>query len=419
MGFARALTRENRTVTAASIWGTWPGDDVTNTAAGIPVTPSNSLQLMAVYGSVQLITNEISTLPRDYKGPEPAWLAAPTPDLDWIAWCGQLLMSWLLQGNVFLYLMFANGRLIAVVPLDPAKCRVAREGGRKVVYVNGTINPNVMHCPGLMMPGSDVGLAPVEMARQSIGLGKAAQEYGSRNFDSDLNMPGVIEIPGEMQFEKKRELAQMWRRNRSRTGKGLPGVLDKGATWKPTGVTNEQAQFLATRQFTAAEIAGQMFLLDPSDLGIAVAGTSLTYANLAQRNTRRVQVTLMPWIRRLELVVTTLTGGDFHLNVDARLRGDTRESYETLKVGLDAGFLTIADVREILNLPPLDLNDSASYRELAEAVQKIYLGVGVVLTAEEAREILNRAGANLDPKVDPSPPAAAATPIGGAEDDAA
>ena len=358
-------------IDASAVWGEWGSDVSSLTASGIRVTPTSSMQLLAVYGSVQLITNEISTLPRDFTGVEPDWLTDPTPDLNWIAWCGQVLMSWLLQGELYLFLMYSGVELIAAIPLDPAKCSVRREQGRKVVCVNGIRNDNVVHFPALMMPGSDRGLSPVEMARQSIGLGLAAQEFGAKQFDGDLNMPGVIEMEKQAQPDTKKAMASMWRRNRSRAGRGLPGILDDGAKWKATGITNEQAQFLETRQFTAAEIAGQMFLLDPSDLGIAVQGTSLTYANLAQRNTRRVQVTLMPWIRRLELVVTSLTRGTFKLNVDARLRGDTRESYETLGVALDHDFMNIAEVREILNLDPLAPSKPPTFTEKVDMVGQL------------------------------------------------
>lgn len=41
-------------------------------------------------------------------------------------------------------------------------------------------------------------------------------------------------------------------------------------------------------------------------------------------------------------------------------------------------------------------------REIAEMIQKIYLGVGVVISTREARAILNRAGAGLDPGSDPT-----------------
>jgi hypothetical protein len=143
--------------------------------------------------------------------------------------------------------------------------------------------------------------------------------------------------------------------------------------------------------------------LDPSDLGIPVDGTSLTYANLGQRNTRRVQVTLLPWIRRIESSLSPLVPGvSYRFYLDARLRGDTRESYETLAVGIAAGFMTIDEARTILGMEPRpDQTQAPTALELAEMIQKIYLGVGVVLTAEEARDILNSGGANLAPGFTP------------------
>jgi hypothetical protein len=48
--------------------------------------------------------------------------------------------------------------------------------------------------------------------------------------------------------------------------------------------------------------------------------------------------------------------------------------------------------------------------DLAQMIQKIYLGVGVVITAQEARDLLNEAGANLPADVNPAPPTPAAPP---------
>jgi len=131
--------------------------------------------------------------------------------------------------------------------------------------------------------------------------------------------------------------------------------LQGGASWKPTGINHEQAQFLKTRQYSAAEIAGQMFLVDPSDLGIPVEGTSLTYANLQDRNTRRVQVTLLPWIIRLENALSSLLQQPRYVkfNVDGLLRGDQKTRYESYGVGIDKGFLLPDEAREKEDLPPL------------------------------------------------------------------
>ena len=43
-----------------------------------------------------------------------------------------------------------------------------------------------------------------------------------------------------------------------------------------------------------------------------------------------------------------------------------------------------------------ETDDDVSAMEIAEVVQKVYLGVGKVITADEARAIVNLAGGNLD-----------------------
>lgn len=338
-------------------WGVWPGDGGGPTWSGIPVNEGSATQLLAVYGSSSFITDEISTLPVDVdNAPRPDWVDNPSEGVDRIGFIGQNVWSLLLSGGSYIGVIRSRGQVVAVESLDPGRCDRKVINGRPVNLVNGEIPPfEVIYIPGRMRPGDLVGMSPVEWCRQTIGLGLAATRYGAQFFDGEGNMPGVIESPNVMQPDTMRNLAAQWRARRQKGGRGLPGVLQAGATWKPTGVTNEQAQFLATRRYTAAEIAGQMFLLDPSDLGIGVEGTSLTYANLAQRNERRMRVALMPWIRRIESKLSLLIpGGEYRFDVDAGLRGSTRESYETLAVAVDSGIMTQDEAREILGLEALE-----------------------------------------------------------------
>lgn len=396
--------------TANGGWGFWPGEGGGRSASGIRVDEMTASRLLAVYGSASFITDEISTLPVNIDDADrPDWVDNPSEGLDRIGWLSQNVWSLLLSGNAYNAVLGNPANPSAFEPLDPDRVQVVRDRGRKVFLVAGEpARFPVAHIPGRMRPGDLVGMSPVEYARQSIGLGLAAQHYGSEFFDGEGDMPGVIELPHPAQPETLRNLARQWQRKRRKGGRGLPGVLEAGASWKPTGVTNEQAQFLQTRKFTAAEIAGQMFLLDPSDLGIPVEGSNLTYANLQQRDQRRMRVALMPWIRRIESQMSFwVTGGDYRFDVDAHLRGNTKESYETAKVAIDAGLFT-ADwaSTEIFGFPPEAVGDGVTEptaRELAEMIQKIYLGVGVVVTADEAREILNNGGADLPANFAPTP----------------
>jgi HK97 family phage portal protein len=371
--FKRAEVREQ-----ATTWGAWPGEAVM-VAGNVRVDAESSMQLLTVYGCVRLITDSISTLPVDaYRRTgedakeeiaKPLWLSQPTVDLDFTSWCTQVLTSLLLHGNAYIAVMRSEGRIVELVPLDPTKVLVRRDRGRKVYIIAGMpYTGEILHLKGLMMPGSDVGLSPIEYARQSIGLGLASVKFGAQFFEGEGNMPGVIEMPGRAQPETMKAIADSWRRRRREGGRGLPGVLQEGAMWKPTGVTNEQAQFLATRQFTAAEIAGQMFMVDPTELGIGVQGQSLTYANLEQRNTRFVRVTLLPWIVRIEKALSDLMAQPRYVkfNINALLRGDLKTRYESYAIGISAGFLEVNEPRDWEELPPLEVQDAPDTEVMAE-----------------------------------------------------
>jgi HK97 family phage portal protein len=351
----------------ATTWGLWPGE-MTQVVGGVSVTEQTSMQLLTVYGSVRLISDSIATLPLDVyrrtgddakvEVAKPKWLQQPTTNLDFTAWVSQVLSSLLLHGNAYVVVLRNEvGAIVELIPLDPSKVRVTRDRGRLAYMVNGQrVDAEMLHLKGLMLPGSDVGLSPVEYARQSIGLGLAAVKFGTGYFEGEGNMPGVIEMPGSAQSETLKAIADQWRRRRREGGRGLPGVLQEGAVWKPTGVTNEQAQFLATRKFTSAEIAGQMFMIDPTELGIGIEGSSLTYANLEQRNTRFVRVTLLPWIVRLEKALSDLLAQPRYVkfNLGALLRGDLQTRYAAYAVGIGAGFLEPNEARDWEDLPPMD-----------------------------------------------------------------
>ena len=114
------------------------------------------------------------------------------------------------------------------------------------------------------------------------------------------------------------------------------------------------------------------------------------------------QTAAQPLVSRLEAAWSTMVppGDQVRVNMDARLRATPRERMETHKIAIDAGIETVDEARSIEDRPPLASSSGMSSRDLAEALQKIYLAVGKVISADEAREILNREGAGLSPHFD-------------------
>ena len=326
-------------------WGSWPGDVTTGSTA--PVTSATAMQLLAVSGCVKLISDSIATLPVDVyrstgsgrvEAPKPRWLANPTIDLDFTSWATQMLSSLLLYGNAYAVVTRSGIFVQEVMPLDAARVRVVKAGAFRQYRVDGVVfTGEMLHIRGMMLAGSLVGLSPLDYAAKTFTLAESALDYAVDNFDTGLNMPGVIEIPKTAQPAIMREMASGWRRARQKRNRGMPGVLQDGATWKATGISNEAAQFLQTRQWTSGEIAGQVYMVDPSDLGIPVVGSSLTYGNLSQRNTRRWQVTFLPWITRLEAALSSLLPVQQYvkLNVDALLRADPEARWSTYRTASD------------------------------------------------------------------------------------
>jgi HK97 family phage portal protein len=376
MTFVRALRREERAVQATA-WGDWGGSG-SETWAGVSVDPSSSIQQLTVYGCTAFIVDGITTLPLDcYRNtpdgkletPKPAWLKNPSPGLDFAGWAGQNLTSLLLAGNAFNWMDFAPGEgLASLTPLDPTKVTVRRERGMKQFLIGGSVydSSRILHIPGLMFPGADVGLSPVEMARQTIGGALAAEEHAGRFFEQGATLSGVIEMQGDLTPENAKLMARAWRKAHSGKDKAhLPGVLVGGASWKPITSTNKESQFLEQRKFTAAQIAGLMFRVDPAELGIPIEGSSLTYTNQEQRNIRKVQVTFLPWIIRLENAISALLPQPRYVkfNVDGLLRGDQKARFETYKIASDINaaaaqvgeppLLTTREMREFEDFEPL------------------------------------------------------------------
>ncbi|MCH9839288.1 phage portal protein, partial [bacterium] len=131
-------------------------------------------------------------------------------------------------------------------------------------------------------------------------------------------------------------------------------VLEEGMTWQAVGMTNSDAEFLATRQFQVNDIA-RWFRVPPhmiADLSKA------TFSNIEQQSIEFVTYTLSPWIRRFESMLenTLLTHDDesIRIETDALLRGTTETRFKAYGQAIKDGWMTRNEVRSIESLNPID-----------------------------------------------------------------
>lgn len=118
-------------------------------------------------------------------------------------------------------------------------------------------------------------------------------------------------------------------------------------TWSPVDMAAVDFARLSVASIAA------MFNLEPSMIG--APSDSNTYANIESRNTAFYQRTLLPWVKRTEAVLDAQLprGTGIHVEIDALLRADSMTRANVEKIYLDAGVLTVDEVRALENRPPM------------------------------------------------------------------
>ena len=351
------------------------GSLASTAASGIPVTDDTAMQLIAVAASVRILANAVACLPFDsvrMKGslretmePPPGIVGDPFGGANDSAWptqrvgFSQLMVSLLLRGNGYAQVT-ARDRLmrplrVKVLHPDRVLCEFD-EAGARVYKINRVKvdSEDIIHLIGLSYPESPTGISVISHARNAIGLGLAAEEFGARFFGSGAHMSGIVQVPGDLDKDRARQLKESFTASHG----GLQnshtvGILSGGATWKPISVTPDDAQFLGTRSAQNLDIA-MLFGIPPHMLG-QVDRTTSWGTGIEQQSLGFLRYTLAPWLGCFEDAWSAMLPKPqiARFNVDALLRTDTAGRYGIYLNARNAALMTPDEIRALENLPPL------------------------------------------------------------------
>ena len=360
-------------------WGSSfiPANSATGiSSAGLQMNEDQALSITAVYTAVSILADSVATLPLvEYKmgkrqdGPVlPSLLTSdPWPEGTAQDWLTQVMVSLTLRGNFFGQVVARDDRGYAtmVKPVHPDFVLARRnQEGRRVYWFNGQPVPtaDVVHIPNMMVPGSFIGLNPVEYMRQSWGLASGAERYMGQFYANSATPTGVIEVGEDLTEEETLELARSWKMSHGGLqGAGLPAVLTGGATWKTIQVSPGDAQFLQTRDFQRNEIAS--FFRIPSHLMGQQDRTSSWGTGVEQMELGFVINTLRPYLTKLESYLTRLLpkNREARFDLSGRLRGDVGQRFTSYATAINNGWLNIDEVRAFEDKPPLPNGDGQHF----------------------------------------------------------
>lgn len=356
-------------------------------SAGVPVNADNALMLAAVWGCVRIISETIAGLPisavheaddTGLKRPlktQPAivkdpfggnqFSSATAQTLSARAGIAQTMVSLLLVGNAYFDVVSRDGRTglpTQLKLLNPRRVSVDVDpyGIAKAYRVDGIeVDPRtIVHVRGLTLPGEALGASVISYARRTIGLGIAAEEFGSRFFSQGATLKGIVEVPGDMTPQKAREVkAAFDATHGGLTNSHLTGVLTGGAKYAPVGVPPEDAQFLGTRQAQTSDIA-MMYGVPPHMLGQTDRTTSWG-KGIEEQTLGFVKFTLKGWIDRLKDVWNAMLppGVEVDFDYEELLAPDTSARYTAYTAARNAAIMTLNEIRAREGLKPVEGGD--------------------------------------------------------------
>lgn len=346
--------------------------------SGQSVTPETAMQCAAVQASVRVLAESVAQLPLIlYKRTKDGGKERAT-DHPLYARLGAKPNGWqtsfeyreaqqvnlALRGNAYAYINRAGGQVRELIPLHPNRVTVEQLDDFRVQYrvrtgsVENVIpQTEIHHLRGLSTNGL-VGLSPIAMAREAIGLSLATEEHGARLFQNGARPGGIITRPkdaGKWSEDAAKRFLASFREAYSGDGLGKTALMEDGMSFTVVGMTSEDAQFLETRKYQRSEIAA-IFRVPPHMIGDLERAT---FSNIEQQSLEFVMHSLMPWLRRWEQAISRdlLTEREretyfAEFLVDGLLRGDIASRYAAYAVAITNGFMNRNEVRLRENLNP-------------------------------------------------------------------
>lgn len=354
------------------------------------VSNDTAMRVAAVSACVRLISQTVGSLPLHvyHRVGDGRERALPTHSLErvlqrpngWqtsMEFREQLMASVLMRGNGYAWINWvkgavhdADGRLewrdqvAELIPLDPNAVEVRRKAWKAApTYLlwleDGQKLPlpaeEILHIRGLSFNGA-AGRGVIQDARESVSVAINTQTYARRFWKNDATPGVVISTDQVLTRPQAEELADQWdsRHGGSQEARRT-AVLGKGAKVEKLALTAEDSQFLETRKFQRAEIAG-LFMVPPHLIGDVDRSTSWG-SGIEQQQIAFLVYTIRPWLVRWEQAIRRcliLREDDYYVehNVAGVQRGDLRSQSASFATGINWGWWSPNDVRRMLNENP-------------------------------------------------------------------
>lgn len=223
---------------------------------------------------------------------------------------------------------------------------------------------DIWHERQYTVPGIHVGLSPIMYAARAIGSSLSAQQFALDWFSNGA-VPGAI-LKNSDRTLQQAEASAIKKQWMASVGNGEPFVTGKDWEYSMVQAKAAEAEFLTTMEFSITDVA--RFFGVPADMiDGAGKGSSITYANVTQRNLQFLIMNIGPAVQRREAALTRLTPKPRRVELDTEslLRMDPLTLSTMIKNRILSKNLTPDEARsKYYNQGPLDANQYEQFEIL-------------------------------------------------------
>lgn len=358
--------------------------------AGVVVNEDTAQAYSAVHASIRIISETMAALPwqvyrkaaagREYMGGHPVqWLLGTQANPEMTAYVFRRTMTanQLAWGNAYAEIeRGVDGRALWLWPLPPDRSTLARSETGAIVLVVTTDQGQIVLPRENVFVLSDggfdgiTGMSRIQLARRSIGVGIAADAFAASYYANGAAIGGVIEQEGGRMLSPEAKDMLLDTFNKTYAGPDRSHktmYLDGGMKYKPLTLPLADAQFLETRRYQIEEISRwfgvPLHLLN--DLTNANYAISYEASKNFVEHTIRPLCVLAEQEANIRLFGARVQGNIYsRMNLNGLMRADPKSRGEYYRTLINAGVMSINEVRELEELNHIGPDGDQHYLQL-------------------------------------------------------
>jgi len=353
------------------------------TSAGVKISPESAMAISTVYACVSKISQTVAALDRKiYKSTEAGRDEQAHPALPLLTnmadevttsfnFWESIISDSLMYGCGFAKVeKNGNGQPAKLVWLPAVQVHLEERQNQETLYHFTRFNERTRRnetvytyrAADLIIVPAFRSVSPINLHRETIGLARAAEDFGASFFGSGGHLSGVLTVEGGLSDEQFQALSNSWQsKYHGNNGAHATAILEHGINYERIGIPPDQAQFIETRKISAQEIA-RIFNVPAALIGLE---TNVTYSNVEQQSIFFATYTITPLVKRLEeelnekLFSPKERASGMHVDFDlsSLLRADVDSRSEFYVKMLSHGVMSVNEVRKIEGLNPIAEGD--------------------------------------------------------------